>query len=86
MKKNKKPLWVSLALSSVESRRGALILVWGSLLFTFYCIPWSMFAGKESWLAKVFLLDDWSWFAMMIPCTVWYWLSLKWVDDNTGWG
>ncbi len=85
MEKNKKPLWVSLALSSIESRRGALILLWGSIVFSIYCIPWSTFIATEQWVAKFFLLDDWNWFAMMIPFPLWYWLSVRWVDKNTGW-
>jgi hypothetical protein len=80
-----KPLWVSLTLSSVHSRTGALTLVFGNVLFTIYCIPWCIFIGPEYWIKKLFLLEDWNWFAMMIPITLWYWLSLKWIDNNIGW-
>jgi hypothetical protein len=34
----------------------------------------------------LFLIDDWEWFAMMLPMTIWYWLSMKWVDKKRGWG
>ena len=36
-------------------------------------------------VSKLFLIKDWSWVAMMIPMTIWFWLSLKWVDKNAGW-
>jgi len=84
-KKEKMPIWVFLAFSAIETRRGALILIWVSLLFGIYCIPWpSLFTGA-SWISSVFLIDDWSWAAMMFPITLWYWLSLKWADNNSVW-
>jgi len=83
-KSNDIPLWVFLALSSIETRKGALILIWSSLLFSLYCIPWVAFSGNP-WVAKLFLIDGWDWFAMMLPMTLWYWLSMKWVDKNRGW-
>ncbi len=79
------PIWVFLALSSIETRKGALILVRSCLLFMIYCIPWVHYYDGNGWVAKVFLLEDWSWFAMMPPMTLWYWLSLRWVDKNSGW-
>jgi hypothetical protein len=79
------PLWVFLAFSSIESRKGALILLWSSLVFSFYCIPWVFYFNGNGWVAKLFLIDDWTWFAMMLPMTAWYWLSLKWIDKNGSW-
>ncbi|MGY6277222.1 hypothetical protein [Methylomonas sp. MgM2] len=84
-KDNNMPLWVFFALSSIETRKGALLLIWSSLLFSLYCIPWSMFFLDTPWIGKLFLIDDWDWFAMMLPMTLWYWLSMKWVDRNRGW-
>ncbi len=84
-KTNKTPLWVFLAFSSIESRKGALILIWSCVLFSLYCIPWAQFFNGNGWVAKVFLIDDWSWFAMMVPMTAWYVICLKWVDKNQGW-
>ena len=40
---------------------------------------------ETPWVSKLFLIDDWEWFAMMIPMTLWYWLSMKWIDKNRGW-
>lgn len=80
----KTPIWVFLALSSIQTRKGALILIWSSLLFSLYCIPWVNYFADD-WVANVFLIDDWSWFAMMLPMTAWYWLSMKWMDSNGGW-
>ena len=79
------PLWVFLALSSIETRRGALLLIWSSIVFSIYCIPWVSFYADNEWIARLFLIDDWEWFAMMLPMTLWYWLSMRWVDKNRGW-
>ena len=79
------PLWVYLVVASVETKKGALLLVYSMVLFTLYCLPWStFFAGSET-VAQVFRIDDWSWFAMMVPMTLWYWLAVKWVDNRRMW-
>jgi len=79
------PIWVFLAFSSIETRRGALILLWSSIVFSFYCIPWSHYFNDSQWIKKLFLMDDWEWFAMMLPMTLWYWLSLRWLDRKQAW-
>ena len=79
------PIWVYLAFSSIETRKGALILLWGCLVFSFYSIPWPLLFADSGWVSTVFLIDDWSWIAMMAPIMLWYWLSLRWVDRNSGW-
>jgi len=84
-KDDRLPLWVFLALSSIETKKGALLLIWSSLLFSIYCIPWGLLFAETPWISKLFLLDDWEWFAMMLPMTLWYWLSMKWIDKNRGW-
>ena len=68
------PLWVFLALMNIENRKGALILFRCSLAFMLFCIPLSYY------------LDDWWWLGMMVPITLWYWLSLQWVDKHSTWG
>jgi hypothetical protein len=86
MTKNKAtPLWVFLAFSNIQTRKTALLMIWSSLLFSLYCIPWMKLFISVPWIPKVFLIDDWTWFAFMIPMVVWYWLCLRWVDKNTGW-
>lgn len=85
IKTDNMPIWVFLAFSSINTRKGALILIWSSLLFTLYCIPFTTFVSNKGWLAKLFLIDDWSWFAMMLPMTVWYWISLRWIDKHDAW-
>ena len=67
------PLWVFLGLSSIETRKGALILFWSAFIFTIFCIPLSYY------------LKDWSWAAVMFPISLWYWLCIKWVDKNHAW-
>ncbi len=79
------PLWVFLAFSSIETRKGALILIWSSILFSLYCIPWVSYFSDNQWVVKLLLIDDWEWFAMMLPMVAWYWVSLRWVDRNSGW-
>ena len=78
------PLWVFLAFSSINTRKGALILIWCSVIFSIYCIPWPLLFDVEL-IKTIFLIDDWSWISMMAPIVIWYWLSLKWVDKNSGW-
>ena len=84
-KKDTMPLWVFLAFSSINTRKGALTLTWACVVFTLYCIPWSLFFSDQTWVAKIFLIDDWSWLAMMVPMVIWYWLSLRWFDNNLAW-
>lgn len=79
------PLWVFLAFSSINTRKGALMLIWSSLIFTVYCFPWVMFYAELPWVSAIFLIEDWSWFAMMLPMLIWYWCGLKWVDKHQGW-
>jgi hypothetical protein len=81
----KMPLWVALAFSSVRSRKLALYIVYGCAAFTAYCVPWPHYFGDQTWVTKIFLLDDWSWAVMMIPTTIWYWLSFMWIERNSTW-
>ena len=80
----KMPLWVLLAFSSIQKRKHAIILIWACVLFTLYCLPWMNFTVNEI-VSTLFLIDDWSWLAMMIPICFWYILSLRWMDQNNAW-
>jgi len=84
-KNDNTPLWVFLAFSSLSTRRAALILISACLLFSIYCVPWPLLFSQSEWVAKVFLIDDWSWLAMMVPMTLWYLVSLKWMDRHMAW-
>ncbi len=84
-KKDNMPLWVFLAFSSINTRKGALILIWSCVVFTLYCVPWSLLIVDQEWIKQVFLIDDWSWLAMMVPMVLWYYLSLRWIDKNNAW-
>ena len=84
-KTEKMPIWVFLAFSSINTRKGALILIASCLIFTLYCIPLPLFFENSELIKTLFLIDDWSWVAMMIPITLWYWISLKWMDNNAAW-
>ncbi|MEJ2620636.1 MAG: hypothetical protein P8163_10340 [Candidatus Thiodiazotropha sp.] len=86
MKKDENiPVWVFLAFSSINTRKAALWLVWSCFVFTVYCMPWSALLPGQEWAKVVFIVEDWSWFVMMIPLTAWYWMSLRWVDRNSRW-
>jgi len=78
------PLWVFFAFSSIETRKMALILTWCCIIFSVYCIPWVTFTDNTL-VETIFLIDDWSWIAMMVPMCLWYGLSLRWVDKNSAW-
>ena len=84
-KKENMPLWVFLALSSISTRRGALLLIFSCLVFSIYCIPWPLFFAKYKWVNNIFLISDWSWLAMMVSMTIWYLVSLRWMDNNSAW-
>lgn len=80
----KMPLWVLLAFSSIHKRKHAIILIWACIIFTVYSLPWSTFINNEL-LSNLFLIDDWSWVAMMVPICLWYFLALRWMDNNACW-
>ena len=80
----KMPIWVLLAFSSIQKRKSAIMLIWASIIFTIYCLPWVNFINNEI-VITLFLIDDWSWIAMMIPISIWYLLSLRWMDQNKAW-
>ena len=80
----KMPIWVLLAFSSIQKRKSAIMLIWASIIFTIYCLPWVNFINNEI-VITLFLIDDWSWIAMMIPICLWYLLSLRWMDQNEAW-
>lgn len=84
-KKDNMPLWVFLAFSSINTRKGALILIWSCVIFTVYSFPWSLYITDQEWVKQVFLIDDWSWLAMMVPMVIWYYFSLRWIDKNKAW-
>ncbi|MCP3669559.1 MAG: hypothetical protein GY814_03850 [Gammaproteobacteria bacterium] len=79
------PIWVTLAFSSINTRKGALLLITSCALFTLYCIPWPLLFPGIDWIEFLFQIEDWSWFAMMTPMVFWYLISLKWMDNNCGW-
>jgi hypothetical protein len=71
--KTKPPIWVSLGLANIETRKGAMILFWSALAFSVFSIPLSYY------------LDDWSWAAFMFPIALWYRLCIQWMDRNAAW-
>ena len=84
-KKSGTPMWVYLAFSSITTKRGALWLIGLSALFSLYCVPWTVFYPNLEWVATLFLIDGWSWFAVMAASTLWYVIALRWMDKNLAW-
>lgn len=78
-KKDNMPMWVFLALSSIETRRAALLLCLSCLVFALCFLP------------LPYLFDDWTWMevlewtGVLYPMAFWYWLSIKWIDNNSSW-
>lgn len=86
IKTKKTPIWVFLAFSAIESRRGAIILISACVLFTLYSIPWSLLLdNSDGSISQLFIIDDWSWAGMMVPICLWYIASLTWMDKHDGW-
>ncbi len=81
----KPPLWVTLAFSSIRRRRTALWLIGITVAITLYSLPWSRLLPGPPWLARLFLVHDWSWAVWMLPMTGWYWLALRWMDRYRAW-
>lgn len=79
------PIWVYLAFSSITKRTSALLLIYSCMAFSVYCVPWGLLFPDRKWAVQIFLIDDWSWMPIMVPMTLWYWLSLRWIDKNIGW-
>lgn len=85
MEKTKEmPFWVFWAFSSIETRKMAKILIWSSVLFTLYSIPFTQYTNNTL-IKTLFLIHDWSWAAIMVPICLWYWLSLRWLDQHCAW-
>lgn len=84
-KKENIPLWVFLAFSSIKHRSGALWLIASCIVFMLYCVPWTQYNLGPAWMGKVLLIKDWDWFAWTAPITLWYYLSLRWVDKHNAW-
>ncbi|MCW9012163.1 MAG: hypothetical protein OQL06_00150 [Gammaproteobacteria bacterium] len=76
-KKDNMPIWVFLALMSIETRKGASILVWSCIVFGLICIPLSYY--------QPFATVDWTWVAMMAGMSLWYWASMRWIDRHSSW-
>lgn len=76
-KQDNMPIWVFLALMSIETRKGANILVWSCILFGLICIPLAIYQPFET--------VDWTWAAMMLAMSFWYWASMRWVDKYSSW-
>lgn len=78
------PLWVQLAWGNVGTRKLAMWMIFICIIFGFYCIPWTQYTNHPL-VAKLSLINDWSWALSMMPLTIWYWVAARWVDKHDGW-
>ncbi len=78
-KKEGMPMWVFLGLVNIETKKGATILVLAAVLCGLVFVPLPLILDNWSWID----VRDWS--GMMFIVALWYWLSMRWVDKNTGW-
>ncbi len=85
MKRENTPIWAYLPFASVETRKGAYALIWCNVLCSLYCVPWSQYFIGVDWVAKIFVIDHWYWFAAMIAITVWYCLSFRRIIGSNAW-
>lgn len=72
-RKDNMPLWVFFGLSSINTRKGALILFWACFVCGIVFIPVS------------YHLDDWSWAGFTFLAALWYWLCIRWMDQHSAW-
>jgi len=79
------PIWVYFAFSSIPTRKAALWLIRICGLFTLYCFPYPLLLENTNEAVAKYLIEDWSWFGMMVPILLWYWLSLRWMDKQAAW-
>jgi hypothetical protein len=79
------PIWIYLPFAGIETRRGALWMIWCNILCCLYCIPWSQYIADVPWISRLFLIEGWLWFAVMVAITLWSWVALKWIDRNAAW-
>jgi hypothetical protein len=72
-------MWVFLGLSNFETRKGPIYLAMACLVFALGFLPLPL------------LLDDWTWMevlewsGVMYPMALWYWMCVRWVDQNSSW-
>lgn len=78
------PMWVTLAMGNIPTRKMAIWLVISNVIFTLYCLPWVNYS-KSPLVKMLFRIDDWSWVAFMLPMTIWYAIALRWADVNNAW-
>lgn len=69
-----RPWWVRLAVGGLRSRTVALLCLWLAVCVTL--------AG----LVGGFLVHAWLFLGLVfLPAIPWYWLGIRWVDDNSKW-
>lgn len=71
-KKENMPSWAYWGLWGINSRKVALVFFIGTLILSLVLIPVGIMVNDYSFLAFP-----------LVP--LWYWLSLKWADNNSAW-
>lgn len=78
-RKDNMPMWVFLALASIDTRKIGMMLVWACLIFALGFLPLPLLLDNWTWLEVL------EWSGVLYPMTLWYWLSIRWVDKHSSW-
>jgi hypothetical protein len=65
-RKENMPMWVFFGLSSINTRKGGMILFWSCMLFAVACIPWAVLVPGIDFIPEAIRLDDWSYAGMTL--------------------
>lgn len=84
-RKDNMPMWVFFGLSSINTRKGGMMLFWSCMIFAVACIPWAILVPGADFIPEAIRLDDWSYAGLTLLCAVYYWLCIRWVDKNASW-
>lgn len=83
----KKPIWVEVGMLGIKTRSAALswfyLSIFGSVLMavtTFVCFTGMLQTSIVAGIIVGILLG-----AIFSLSTLWYWLCIKWMDENGGW-
>lgn len=84
-RKENMPMWVFFGLSSINSRKGAMWLVWSCFVCSILFMPWVSLIPGINFIPESVKLDNWDWAVPTFLITLWYWLCVRWVDKHSSW-
>lgn len=84
-KKDNMPLWVFFGISSINTRKGGMMLVWSCVVCGILFLPWTTWVPSMNFIPKDYRIDDLSWAAPTFLIAGWYWMCVRWVDKHSNW-